>query len=48
MQTGFQHHFLREQILSEMREAGMELTYYSGGTCYGHAVGLVRRTEVTE
>jgi len=48
VQTGFQHHFLREQILSEMREAGMELTYYSGGTCYGHAVGLVRRTEVTE
>ena len=39
---GFQHHFLREQILSEMSEAGMELVYYSGGTCYGHAVGLVR------
>lgn len=37
---GFQHHFVQEQIASEMREAGIELTYYSGGTCYGHAVGL--------
>lgn len=39
---GFQHHFVQEQILSEMNEAGMDLVYYCAGTCYGHAVGLVR------
>ena len=47
LKTGFQHHFIRQQIFSEMSEAGIELAYYSGGTCYGHAVGLVRRAEVT-
>jgi Methyltransferase domain len=47
LKTGFQHHFVREQIFSEMSEAGMDLVYYSGGTCYGHAVGLVRGAEVT-
>ena len=44
LKAGFQHHFVRQQILSEMSEAGLELIYYSGGTCYGHAVGLVRTT----
>jgi len=42
LEAGFQHHFVRQQILSEMNEAGIELIYFSGGTCYGHAVGLVR------
>src|SRR6267154_3240910 len=42
LQTGFQHHFVWQEIFSEMSEAGMELAYYSGATCYGHAVGLVR------
>src|SRR6266404_2661962 len=41
LKTGFQHHFVRQQIFSEMSEAGIELAYYSGGTCYGHAVGVV-------
>jgi hypothetical protein len=36
---GFQHHFVYEQVESEMKEAGLELVYYAGGTCYGHAVG---------
>ena len=45
LKTGFQHHFIQQQISAEMSEAGMELAYYSGGTCYGHAVGLVRKTE---
>jgi len=40
--AGFQHHFVQQQILEEMKEAGIDLVYYSGGTCYGHAVGLVR------
>lgn len=40
---GYQHHFDEKQIRSEMNEVGMELAYYSGGTCYGHAVGLVRK-----
>ena len=44
IKTGFQHHFVRQEILSEMKEAGMELAYYSGA-CYGHAVGLVRKGE---
>jgi len=44
LRAGFQHHFVRQQILSEMSEAGMDLAYYGGGTCYGHAVGLSRRT----
>jgi hypothetical protein len=39
---GFQHHFVYEQVESEMKDAGLELVYYAGGTCYGHAVGLVR------
>ena len=43
LRAGFQHHFVRQQILSEMNEAGIDLAYYSGDTCYGHAVGLVRR-----
>jgi len=34
--------FLLEQIRSEMNEAGLDLVFYNGGTCYGHAVGLVR------
>jgi len=42
LESGFQHHFVRQQITSEMNEAGLELIYFSGGTCYGHAVGLVR------
>ena len=42
LKDGFQHHFLREQIQSEMNEAGLDLVFYNGGTCYGHAVGLVR------
>ncbi len=42
LKTGFQHHFVREEMSSEMSEAGMDLVYYSGATCYGHAVGLVR------
>jgi len=42
LKSGFQHHFDRQQILSEMNDAGMELVFFSGGTCYGHAVGLVR------
>jgi ubiquinone/menaquinone biosynthesis C-methylase UbiE len=46
LKTGFQHHFVRQEIFSEMSEAGMDLAYYSGGTCYGHAVGLVRSAEV--
>lgn len=45
LKAGFQHHFDRQQIFSEMSEAGMEPTYYSGGTCYGHAVGLVRAAD---
>ena len=45
LKTGFQHHFVQQQILSEMSEAGIELAYYCGDTCYGHEVGLVRRTE---
>jgi len=44
LKTGFQHHFFRQQIFSEMSEAGIELAYYSGA-CYGHAVGLVRGIE---
>lgn len=44
LKDGFQHHFVQQQIASEMSEAGIELVYYSGGTCYGHAVGLVRKT----
>jgi hypothetical protein len=40
---GFQHHFVYEQIQSEMNEAGLDLVHYSGGTCYGNAVGLVRK-----
>ena len=43
LKTGFQHHFVRQQIFSEMSEAGLDLAYYCGETCYGHAVGLVRR-----
>lgn len=43
LKDGFQHHFVRDQISSEMNEAGIELAYYSAGTCYGHALGLVRR-----
>jgi hypothetical protein len=39
---GFQHHFTYEQVQSEMSEAGLDLVYYAGGTCYGNAVGLVR------
>lgn len=42
LKDGFQHHFDRQQIDSEMSEAGIDLMYYGGGTCYGHAVGLVR------
>jgi len=38
--SGFQHHFLADQIRSEMNEARIELVYYSAGPCYGHAVGL--------
>jgi 2-polyprenyl-3-methyl-5-hydroxy-6-metoxy-1,4-benzoquinol methylase len=44
LKAGFQHHFVRPQVVSEMSEAGIDLVYYSGGTCYGHAVGLVRTT----
>ena len=44
LEAGFQHHFVRQQIFSEMHEAAIELIYFSGGTCYGHAVGLVRTT----
>ena len=25
-----------------MNEAGLDLVFYNGRTCYGHAVGLVR------
>jgi 2-polyprenyl-3-methyl-5-hydroxy-6-metoxy-1,4-benzoquinol methylase len=39
---GFQHHFVYEQIQSEMNEAGLQLIHYAAGTCYGNAVGLVR------
>jgi hypothetical protein len=42
LKDGFQHHFLHEQIRSEMNEAGLDLVFYNGGTCYGHAVSLVR------
>jgi Methyltransferase domain len=42
LRAGFQHHFVQQQILSEMKEADIELVYFSGGTCYGHAVGLVQ------
>lgn len=42
LKAGFQHHFVQQQIVSEMSEAGLRIAYYSGGTCYGHAVGLVR------
>jgi hypothetical protein len=42
IKNGFQHHFVRQQIVSEMNAAGLEMAYYSAGTCYGHAVGLVR------
>jgi hypothetical protein len=44
LRAGFQHHFVRQQILSEMKDADIELVYFSGGTCYGHSVGLVRTT----
>ncbi len=44
LKTGFQHHFDRQQIASEMNEAGIDLVHYGGGTCYGHAVGIVRTT----
>src|SRR6266496_836143 len=44
LKDGFQHHFVRQQIMSEMSEAGMELAYYPSETSYGHAVGLVRQT----
>jgi 2-polyprenyl-3-methyl-5-hydroxy-6-metoxy-1,4-benzoquinol methylase len=40
---GFQHHFVHKQVQSEMNEAGLDLLHYSGGTCYGNAVGLVAR-----
>lgn len=36
---GFQHHFTYEQIQSEMNDAGLDVVYYAGGTCYGNAVG---------
>jgi hypothetical protein len=42
LKAGFQHHFVRQQIASEMSEAGLDLIYYCGGTCYGHAVGLAK------
>ena len=42
LKDGFQHHFLPEQVASEFDEAGLDLEYYSGGTCYGNAVGIVR------
>ncbi|MGH7782073.1 MAG: class I SAM-dependent methyltransferase [Candidatus Binataceae bacterium] len=42
LKDGFQHHFDRQQVASELNEAGIDLVYYGGGTCYGHAVGLVR------
>jgi hypothetical protein len=41
LKDGFQHHFVREQIQAEMNEAGLEMVNYEGGTCYGHAVGLI-------
>lgn len=44
LRDGFQHHFVRDQIASEMNAAGIQLAYYSGGTCYGHAVGLVMKS----
>jgi len=43
LKDGFQHHFLPEQVASEFDEAGLDLEYYSGGTCYGSAVGIVRQ-----
>jgi SAM-dependent methyltransferase len=45
LRDGFQHHFLREQIASEMDEAGFDLIHYSGGTCYGHGVGRARSAQ---
>ena len=42
LRAGFQHHFVEEQIDQEMNAAGFDLVYYSGGTTYGHAVGLRR------
>ena len=48
LKDGFQHHFVREEISSEMNEAGIELAYYSGGTCYGHAVGLVKKSRLAD
>jgi Methyltransferase domain len=46
LRAGFQHHFVRQQVLAELNEAGLELVHFSGGTCYGHAVGLVRPDNV--
>jgi hypothetical protein len=43
LKAGFQHHFVRQQVVSEMSEAGLDLVYYSGGTGDGHAVGLVQK-----
>ncbi len=43
LKDGFQHHFDQRQVFAEMEDAGLELTYYSDGSCYGHAVGLVKR-----
>ena len=43
LKDGFQHHFLPDQVASEFDEAGLDLEYYSGGTSYGNAVGIVRK-----
>ena len=43
LKNGFQHHFVPDQIASEFAEAGLDLQYYSGGTSYGNAVGIVRK-----
>jgi 2-polyprenyl-3-methyl-5-hydroxy-6-metoxy-1,4-benzoquinol methylase len=46
LKDGFQHHFVRHEILSEMTAAGVELVYYPVASGYGHAVGLVRKSQV--
>lgn len=45
IKDGFQHHFDRRQIESEMGDAGFDMEYYVGGTCYGHAVGRARECD---
>ena len=46
--NGYQHHFVYDEIRREMEAAGLDLVYYGGGTCYGHAIGRVREVLSTK